>query len=148
MDRSRSKEVAMTTRLLVLNAAALAAILAAGAAFAADTPTPATPMPAETTSPAPATPAPAAMTMTPAPAPAAKTERPARKPIAQQGQDSACSLSLAKTEKALAASKLPAESIATAWEHLNAAKKARTSHQPKACKSESQTAAQILRGKV
>ena len=45
-------------------------------------------------------------------------------------------MSVRKAEKVLASSKVPAEKIAMAWQHLDAAKHARMSHQAKACQTE------------
>jgi hypothetical protein len=142
-----AKEVAMRTHLL--NAAALAAILTAGSAFAADAPAPTAPaMPAASTSAMPAA--------TAKPATAAKTEMPASKPEMASGKPavrhmthvSACTLSIERAEKVLAKSAVSAENIAMAWQHIGAAKQDRLSHQAKACTSESQTATKLLEGKA
>ena len=126
-----TKEVIMTIRLL--NATALAAMLAAGSVFAADAPAPA------------ATPSMPPTTMT-STVPAAATAAPASSLPARHV--SACTVSIHQAEKALATSKQTGAMIAVAWQHLDAAKQARMSHQSKACVSESHTAARILAGKA
>jgi hypothetical protein len=70
------------------------------------------------------------------------------KPATQPRPVSACTLSVQKAEKALAGSKVPADKIAMAWQHLDAAKQAGMKHHEKACKTESQMAAKMLEGKI
>jgi hypothetical protein len=134
----------MNTRLL--NAVAFAAMLAAGSAFAADAPAPAAaPTPPVTPSAMPAT-TPAAMpAATPSSMPTAVHPRPVHKAIQHV---STCTMSVRKAEKVLASSKVPAEKVALAWQHIDAAKQARMNHQAAACKTESQMAKQILEGKI
>ena len=137
----------MNARLL--NAVTLAAFLAASSAFATDSPAPMPPAPPSamtSTMPAAAMPAAPAAAATPtaaaSPSPAtAMPSKPAR-------QVSACTMSIHRAEHVLAHSKQPGATIAVAWQHLDAAKQARMSHQGKACVSESHTAAKILAGKA
>lgn len=139
----------MNSRLL--NAVALVAILTAGSAFAADAPVPTTtPAPALTSTAPAATPAenPKPTMGTNIALPSSKPGMASKTPAIHPRHVSACSMSVRKAEKVLASSKMPAEKIATAWQHLDAAKQARKSHQAKACETESQMAATMLKGKI
>jgi hypothetical protein len=80
--------------------------------------------------------------------PTAKADVAVSKPMAPHRIVSACTMSIEKAEKMLTNAKVSAESIAMAWQHLDAAKQDRTSHQATACKTESNTAANMLSGKV
>jgi hypothetical protein len=132
----------------LLTTATLAAILAGGAAYAADT----TPAPASSTPTPPAASAmPAAAPAMPAattPATIVATPAVAAKPVAHHPVVSACTRSVETAEKVLASSKMPAENIAEAWQHIDAAKTARMDHKAKDCEMESQTAVKMLGGKA
>ena len=104
-------------------------------------------MPVATT---PATPAgaPPAAANQQAAMPASKPEMASGKPAAHPMHVSACTLSIKKAEKVLAKTTVSADTIATAWQHIDAAKQDRLNHQAKACKTEGQTAQKILEGKA
>jgi len=119
-------------KVRLVSAVALAAILAGGTAFAAET--------AAAPAAAP-TPAAAAAPSTAAAVPAAK---PAAKPAVRH-RVSACTAAIAKSEKALKVSKTSPEGIAQAWQHVGAAKQARKDHKAKTCLAEADAAIKLLK---
>jgi hypothetical protein len=142
----------MTIRLLT--ALPFAVILATGSALAADAPaaqTSATPA-ATTTIPMtsmPSTPAATSKTTPATPSmPSTKATMAVSKPAPQHRMASACTLSIKEAEKMLASSKVSADNIAMAWQHLDMAKQNRMSHQASACETESKAAANMLSGKI
>lgn len=76
-----------------------------------------------------------------APAFAATAAQPAAQPHVAAAS---CSQALAKSHTALAKSKASSEDIAMAWQHIDAAKQARTAHRASACIDESQAALKLL----
>lgn len=144
----------------MIGAFAIAALIAAGSAFAADAPPAATPAPAAATAAAPATPAmpatppaetpmpaaPAVPTASPAPvaAPAAAPAPAAAMPAkVEKPRVSACTRAIHSAEHALKMSKAKPEAIAGAWQHIQAAKQARAMHKSDACKSEAAAASKM-----
>jgi hypothetical protein len=142
---------------------ALAALIAAGSAFAADAPqaapstpaaataaaptaeVPATPpavssTPASTPTPAPSAAPAASAPANPAPAPAPMATMPAKM---EKPYVSACTRAIRSAEHDLKVSKAKPEAIAGAWQHIQAAKQARGMRNKDACKSEAAAASKM-----
>ncbi|WP_161539736.1 hypothetical protein [Paramagnetospirillum kuznetsovii] len=143
----------------VIGAFAVAALIAAGSAFAADAPPAASSAPAAATAAAPTAPVVPATPPTPAPtaaaAPVAAAPAPAPVPMAapapmeampakiEKPRVSACTRAIRSAEHDLKVSKAKPEAIAGAWQHIQAAKQARTMHKKDACKSEAAAASKM-----
>ncbi len=154
----------MTVKLV--GVAAIAVLIGAGSAFAAETP--ATPVPAASHAPAAAVKAEAAKTAAPAAvkAEAAKTAAPAAakaetkaaakampakadmkaaaKAMPAKAHVSACTRSIEVAEHHLKSSKAKPDVIAAAWQQIEAAKQARRDHHQAACHSAAKAAAKML----
>ena len=132
----------MTVKLV--GVAAIAVLIGAGSAFAAETP--ATPVPAASHAPAAAVKAEAAKTAAPAAAkaetkaaakamPAKADMKAAAKAMPAKAHVSACTRSIEVAEHHLKSSKAKPDVIAAAWQQIEAAKQARRDHHQAACHS-------------
>ena len=141
----------MTVKLV--GVAAIAVLIGAGSAFAAETP--ATPVPAASHAPAAAVKAEAAKTAAPAAAkaetkaaakamPAKSDMKAAAKAMPAKAHVSACTRSIEVAEHHLKSSKAKPDVIAAAWQQIEAAKQARRDHHQAACHSAAKAAAKML----
>ncbi len=141
----------MTVKLV--GVAAIAVLIGAGSAFAAETP--ATPVPAASHAPAAAVKAEAAKTAAPAAAkaetkaaakamPAKADMKAAAKAMPAKAHVSACTRSIEVAEHHLKSSKAKPDVIAAAWQQIEAAKQARRDHHQAACHSAAKAAAKML----
>ncbi len=141
----------MTVKLV--GVAAIAVLIGAGSAFAAETP--ATPVPAASHAPAAAVKAEAAKTAAPAAAkaetkaaakamPAKADMKAAAKAMPAKAHVSACTRSIEVAEHHLKSSKAKPDVIAAAWQQIEAAKQARRDHHQAACHSAAKAVAKML----
>ena len=139
----------------MIGAIAVAALIAAGTAFAADAPPAASPAPAAAPAPmaaapaAPAMPAAAPTPMAPAApmaaAPAASAPMAAMPAKMEKPRVSACTRAIQSAEHDLKMSKGKPEAISGAWEHIQAAKQARSMHKGSDCKTEAAAASKMAK---